>query len=60
MSTYLVDAIMIGRLPHSALPIAASSLGNTIYYALVFFVIYLLYGLETYIAQAAGRGNKSE
>ncbi len=60
MSTYLVDAIMIGRLPHSALPIAASSLGNTIYYALVFFVIYLLNGLETYIAQAAGRGNRSE
>lgn len=60
MSTYLVDAIMIGRLPHSALPIAASSLGNTIYYALVFFVIYLLNGLETYIAQAVGRGDRSE
>jgi MATE family multidrug resistance protein len=60
MSTYIVDAIMIGRLPHSALPIAASSLGNTIYYALVFFVIYLLNGLETFIAQAAGRGNRSE
>lgn len=60
MSTYLVDAIMIGRLPHSALPIAASSLGNTIYYALVFFAIYLMNGLETFIAQAAGRGNRSE
>ena len=60
MSTYLVDAIMIGRLPHSALAIGASSLGNTIYYALVFFMIYLLNGLETYIAQAAGRGDRSE
>jgi MATE family multidrug resistance protein len=60
MSTYIVDAIMIGRLPHSALAIAASSLGNTTYYAIVFFMIYLLNGLETYIAQAAGRGNQSE
>lgn len=60
MSTYLVDAIMIGRLPHSALAIAASSLGNTIFYAIVFFMIYLLNGLETYIAQAAGRGDRSE
>lgn len=60
MSTYIVDAIMIGRLPHSALAIGASSLGNTIYYAIVFFMIYLLNGMETYIAQAAGRGNRSE
>ena len=60
MSTYIVDAIMIGRLSHSALAIGASSLGNTIFYAIVFFAIYLLNGLETYIAQAAGRGNRSE
>lgn len=60
MSTYIVDAIMVGRLPHSALAIGASSLGNTIFYAIVFFMIYLLNGLETYIAQAAGRGDRSE
>ena len=60
MSTYIVDAIMIGRLPHSALAIGASSLGNTIYYAIVFFMIYLLNGLETYVSQAAGRGNRTE
>ena len=60
MSTYIVDALMIGRLPHSAGSIAASSLGNTIYYAIVFFAIYLLNGLETFIAQAAGRGDRSE
>ena len=60
MSTYIVDAILIGRLPHSALAIAASSLGNTIYYAIVFFMIFLLNGLETYIARAAGRGGRSE
>ena len=60
MSTYLVDALMIGRLPHSAASIAASSLGNTIYYAIVFFAIYLLNGLETFVAQAAGRGDRQE
>lgn len=60
MSTYIVDALMIGRLPHSAVSIAASSLGNTIYYAIVFFAIYLLNGLETFVAQAAGRGDRRE
>ncbi len=60
MSTYIVDALMVGRLHDSALPIAASSLGNTIFYALVFCVIYLLNGLETLIAQAFGRGEEQE
>lgn len=60
MSTYIVDALMIGRLPHSAASIAASSLGNTIYYAIVFFAIYLLNGLEAFIAQAAGKGDGRE
>jgi MATE family multidrug resistance protein len=60
MSTYIVDALMIGRLPHSAASIAASSLGNTIYYAIAFFAIYLLNGLETYVSQAAGRGDSNE
>ncbi len=60
MSTYIVDALMIGRLPHSALSIASSSLGNTIYYALVFFAIYLLNGMETFIAQAFGRDDREE
>ncbi len=60
MSTYIIDAIMIGRLPHSALSISASSLGNTIYYAIAFFAVYLLNGLETFIAQAAGQGDRTE
>ncbi len=60
MSTYIVDALMIGRLHDSALPIAASSLGNTIFYAIVFCAIYLLNGLETLIAQAFGRGEENE
>ena len=59
MSTYIVDALMLGRL-HSPVAIAASSLGNTIYYAIVFCAIYLMNGLETLIAQAYGRLDTEE
>ena len=59
MSTYIVDALMLGRL-HSPVAIAASSLGNTIYYAIVFCAIYLMNGLETLIAQAYGRRDTEE
>ena len=55
MSTYIVDALMIGRLSHSALSISASSLGNTIYYTLVFCAIKVFTGLETLAAQSFGR-----
>ena len=58
MSTYLVDAVMVGRLPEGASAIAASSLGNTIFYALVFFGVGLLYGLDTLVAQAFGREDR--
>ena len=60
MSTYIVDALMVGRLGNSPLAIAASSLGNTIFYAIVFLAIYLLNGLETLIAQAFGRNDEQE
>ncbi len=60
MSTYIVDALMIGRLANSPLAISASSLGNTIFYAIVFFAIYLLNGMETLIAQACGLGDTAE
>lgn len=59
MSTYIVDALMLGRL-HSPIAIAASSLGNTIYYAIVFCAIYFMNGLETLIAQAYGRLDTEE
>ena len=58
MSTYLVDAYMVGRLPHGAEAIAASSLGNTIFYAVVFFGVGLLYGVDTLVSQAFGRGDR--
>lgn len=62
MSTYIVDALMIGRLPSSYSPLAQASalLGNTIFYAIVFSAIYLLNGLETLIAQAYGQDRREE
>jgi len=60
MSTYLVDAYMVGRLPHGADAIAASSLGNTIFYAIVFFGVGLFYGLDMLVSQAFGRNDRQE
>jgi MATE family multidrug resistance protein len=60
MSTYIVDALMIGRLPHSALSISASSLGNTIYYAIVFCAICLMTGIDTLVAQSYGAGDRAD
>lgn len=60
MSTYIVDALMIGRLPHSALSISASSLGNTIFYAVVFFAIRLMTGVDTLVAQSYGAGDRDD
>jgi MATE family multidrug resistance protein len=60
MSTYIVDAIMVGRMPHSALAIASSSLGNSIFSAFVFCAIGLLYGLDALVSQAFGRGDRED
>ena len=60
MSTYIVDALMIGRLPHSALSISASSLGNTIFYAIVFCAIRLMTGIDTLVAQSYGAGDRPD
>ena len=60
MSTYIVDALMIGRLAHSALSISASSLGNTIFYAIVFCAIRLMAGVDTLVAQAYGVGDRAD
>lgn len=58
MSTYIVDALMIGRLPaaHSLLAQASALLGNTVTTRSLFSAIFLLNGLETLTAQAYGQG----
>ncbi len=60
MSTYIVDAIMVGKMPHSAIAISASSLGNSLFYAIVFAGIGLLYGLDALVSQAYGRGERED
>ncbi len=60
MSTYIIDAIMVGRMPHSALAISASSLGNSLFYAIAFAGVGLLFGLDTLVSQAFGRGDAED
>ena len=60
MSTYIVDAIMVGRMHNSALAISASSLGNTIFSTFVFCGIGLLYGLDALVSQAFGRDDRED
>ena len=60
MSTYIVDAIMVGHMHNSALAISASSLGNSIFSAFVFCGIGLLYGLDALVSQAFGRGDRED
>jgi len=57
MSTYIVDALMVGRMQNSALAISGSSLGNSIFYAILFFAVGLLLGLDALVSQAFGNGD---
>ncbi len=60
MSTYIVDAVMVGHMAHSALAISASSLGNSLFYAIAFMGVGLLFGLDTLVSQAFGRGDAED
>ena len=51
----VVDTIMVGRLPNSAIAIGATGLGETLYNALAIFAAGLLLGMDTFVAQAFGR-----
>ncbi len=55
MSMGIVDTIMVGRLPNSAVAIGAAGLGHTLYTAVAIFGGGLLLGLDTFVAQAYGR-----
>jgi MATE family multidrug resistance protein len=55
MSMGVVDTIMVGRLPNSAVAIGATGLGQSLYHVLVIFGESLLLGLDTFLAQAHGR-----
>lgn len=55
MSMGVVDTIMVGRLPNSAVAIGATGLGQSLYHVIVIFGGGLLLGMDTFVAQAYGR-----
>jgi len=55
MSMGVVDTIMVGRLPNSALAIGATGLGQSLYNSVAIFGAGLLLGMDTFVAQAHGR-----
>src|SRR6202167_4605569 len=55
MSMGVVDTIMVGRLPNSAVAIGATGLGQSLYHAVAVFGGGLLLGMDTFVAQAHGR-----
>src|SRR5215475_10614663 len=56
----IVDAIMVGHLPNSAVAMGAVSLGSGIFTVLGWFGGGLLLGLDTVVAQAFGAGKRED
>src|ERR1700743_1247803 len=54
VSMSLVDTIMVGRLPHSAIAMSAGALAQVLFNTLAFGVGGILLGLDTLISQAFG------
>jgi multidrug resistance protein, MATE family len=55
MSMGIVDTIMVGRLPDSAVAIGATGLGQSLYHSVAIFGAGLLLGLDTFVSHAYGR-----
>src|SRR6202451_3956251 len=55
MSMGMVDTIMVGRLPNSAIAIGATGLGQSLYHGVAIFTGGLLLGMDTFVAHAYGR-----
>lgn len=60
MSMAVVDTMMVGRLPNSAVAISAVSLGGILVHTLAFFGGGLLIGLDTLVSQAFGAGLRED
>ena len=60
MSMAIVDTMMVGRLPDSAVAIGAVSLGSILFHTLAFFGGGLLIGLDTLVSQAFGAGRRED
>ena len=60
MSMGIVDTVMVGRLPDSAVAIGATGLGQSLYHSIAIFGGGLLLGLDTFVSQAHGRKDLSD
>jgi len=56
----VVDTMMVGRLPNSAVAMGAVSLGSAVFMVLALFGEGLLLGLDTLVAQAFGAGKRED
>jgi multidrug resistance protein, MATE family len=53
----IVDTMMVGRLPESAVAIGAVSLGSILFFTIAIYGSALLLGLDTLVSQAYGAGD---
>jgi len=60
MTMGIVDTMMVGRLPNSAVAIGAVSLGGILVNVLAMFGSGLLVGLDTLVSQAFGAGQRED
>jgi MATE family multidrug resistance protein len=60
MSMAIVDTMMVGRLPNSAVAIGAVSISSILFHVLAFFGSGLLIGLDTLVSQAFGAGQRED
>ncbi|HEY2460409.1 MAG TPA: MATE family efflux transporter [Candidatus Acidoferrum sp.] len=60
MTMAIVDTVMVGHLPNSAVAIGAVSLGSSIFIVLALFGGGLLLGLDTLVSQAFGAGQRED
>jgi MATE family multidrug resistance protein len=60
MSMAIVDTMMVGRLPNSAIAMGAVSLSSNIFTVLALFGGGLLMGLDTLVSQAFGAGRRED
>jgi multidrug resistance protein, MATE family len=60
MSMTIVDTMMVGRLPNSAVAMGAVSLGSNLFTAIALFGGGLLMGLDTLVSQAFGAGRRED
>ena len=59
MAMGVVDILVVGRLPESAVAIGAASLGNAVFFSFAIFGIGLMSGLDTLVSQAFGAGDRA-